>query len=701
LKLKIQKGEYSLGELIVPKKYKKMVIDQNGNIQTQEFTVEGRKNPLDEIRKKMLLKHKKFIRQHPDEYYDEMTRLRVVECLKAINEFDDTEGLTVMRRKLKRMQRQRHLMLWHDHSTVTNHGHLVFMVASIYDPALYLTNDEYFQSTGVLVDIQTEVEKPEIYIVGRCRSSDAEQLAYVDTRCECLRGLSQHLDIIPGVAISDVMRFFKGDGPAVAFESGQQKGGHYFCSVCGMHAVMSDMLDHVFRCRHVSLKDKQQLILKGPSGRQNSLLKIPKPLQNLNKEELYSELRSREIYPDTDVSKSNLKKELASHLQGVQGVPALLYSSSTSSFQDHSIDSYEALACEPMHDISNHIGNILEELPNHITKEQKVIFNEIYEFTLGGKETKRATDHRYAIIMFAKRFKGVLTETQQLLLNTVVEMQDILYSDDNNRCPRLILRYHNLSFMHFLMCTLEFGSKPAALTARKLYGKYLHNLVSHQAIQLRIISGTASNAENEERVFNAIKGITNTTSNYRPSHVISNIFLRLQAEEELGCQKDCIGKQNNLISKSAASMQFPNTIIPSYILEDKKYSSWWQAHLERISDFLLPGEGVWWKYVPEFNEVEFFDAASEPCSREEGPLLHHFRSSSLKLEESYLAGCWDQCIQQSIPIPAHFLNQPNADGAGIRKTTGYLSDQFKDSYASFVLSNLPRASITGYTHAKH
>jgi hypothetical protein len=167
-----------------------------------------------------------------------------------------------------------------------------------------------------------------------------------------------------------------------------------------------------------------------------------------------------------------------------------------------------------------------------------------------------------------------LTEALQSLVDTLVEMQEIVYTDDDSRSPRLVLRYHNLSFLHFLICTLEFCSTPTALTARTLYGKYLHSLVSHQPIQLRIIAGTSSNAENEERVCNAIKGITSATPNYRPSHVIRYIFLRLQAEEELGSRKDCIPKQHNLISKLAATIWFSNTVIPSYILENKKYSEW-------------------------------------------------------------------------------------------------------------------------------
>ncbi|KAK3734073.1 hypothetical protein QZH41_019812 [Actinostola sp. cb2023] len=272
---------------------------------------------------------------------------------------------------------------------------------------------------------------------------------------------------------------------------------------------------HVCRDFKPHFKDKHKEVLRGPFEKKHSLLK-PKPLKGLQKEELLGELHARKIYPHPDSTKADLEKELASQLQGIQRVPALLYCTPMSSFEDHSINTYEALACEPMHDISNHICNVLEELPNHLRKEVKAIFNETFQITLGKKDTKRACDYRYAIILFVKRLRGVLTDTLQSLLDTLVEMQEILYTDDDNISPRLILRYHNLSFMHFLMCTLEFGSSPIALTARKLYGKYLHNLVSHQSIQLRIISGTSSNAENEERIFSSIKSITKATSNYRP-----------------------------------------------------------------------------------------------------------------------------------------------------------------------------------------
>ena len=47
LRLRIQNGQYTVGEIIVPQKYEKLVIDKDGNVKREEFIVEGRKRPLD------------------------------------------------------------------------------------------------------------------------------------------------------------------------------------------------------------------------------------------------------------------------------------------------------------------------------------------------------------------------------------------------------------------------------------------------------------------------------------------------------------------------------------------------------------------------------------------------------------------------------------------------------------------------------
>ena len=258
--------------------------------------MEGRKQPLEEIRKKTLEMHEKYIKVKPDEYYSEMSREEVTRQLKNLNEYNEEDGLTKMRNKLMKMSRTRHLQIWHDHSTLANTGHIIFTVNCLYDPAIHMTSEEYREATGKNVDVQAEVEKPHVYIVARCKSCDVEQLAYIDTRLCCLQHLQKNLETKNGTEMKDIMRFFHGDSPSRAFESGQQKGGHYYCSGCGAHAGRVHEVDYCFHCKHVSLKDRHELVMKGPLGRRNSLLQKPKPFSGMKKKELEEELGGRGIY---------------------------------------------------------------------------------------------------------------------------------------------------------------------------------------------------------------------------------------------------------------------------------------------------------------------------------------------------------------------------------------------------------------------
>jgi hypothetical protein len=149
--------------------------------------------------------------------------------LKALNEYIEGESTESMRNRLKNIERTRHLKIWHDLSTIANHGHLVFMVSCLYDPAIHYTNAEYENRTGCKnVDVQMKVETPEVYIVARSGSSDVEQLSYIETRLECLEDLSLKLETDAGTELTDTMQFFHGNSPARQLESGQQKGGNFY-----------------------------------------------------------------------------------------------------------------------------------------------------------------------------------------------------------------------------------------------------------------------------------------------------------------------------------------------------------------------------------------------------------------------------------------------------------------------------------------
>jgi hypothetical protein len=97
---------------------------------------------LVENRERKLKSQEKYMRQRCDDEYDKITSESLIRCLKAINEYHEDENVQSMLDRLKDIERTRHLKVWHDLSTIANHGHLVFMVSSLYDPAIHYLDSE-------------------------------------------------------------------------------------------------------------------------------------------------------------------------------------------------------------------------------------------------------------------------------------------------------------------------------------------------------------------------------------------------------------------------------------------------------------------------------------------------------------------------------------------------------------------------------
>ena len=62
----------------------------------------------------------------------------------------------------------------------------MFAVNVLYDEAVFYITDEYETLSEIKMDVQSFIETPELYLLGRCRSND-EQLGYVKTNTECLK----------------------------------------------------------------------------------------------------------------------------------------------------------------------------------------------------------------------------------------------------------------------------------------------------------------------------------------------------------------------------------------------------------------------------------------------------------------------------------------------------------------------------------
>jgi len=129
-----------LGE-IAPKSYQKLTLDSNGTLKKECFTGSDRKIPLVEIRKNLLNDHEKLglVRDHSEAHYEATTYEELEIRLKEIGEFKEKPDSGMTREELvsslKHWKRSRHPMIWSDHSSVMNHGHILLTVKTVYDQA--------------------------------------------------------------------------------------------------------------------------------------------------------------------------------------------------------------------------------------------------------------------------------------------------------------------------------------------------------------------------------------------------------------------------------------------------------------------------------------------------------------------------------------------------------------------------------------
>ena len=81
---------------------------QNNKILETEYTVEGRKHTLTEIREKLLKKHEKFTRLHSDQYYENLTETKFNKILLSLNELVPNKSLG-KKDYIKKLQNSRNI----------------------------------------------------------------------------------------------------------------------------------------------------------------------------------------------------------------------------------------------------------------------------------------------------------------------------------------------------------------------------------------------------------------------------------------------------------------------------------------------------------------------------------------------------------------------------------------------------------------
>ena len=117
--------------------------------------------------------------------------------------------------------------------------------------------------------------------------------------------------------------------------------------------------------------------------------------------------------------------------------------------EDINLEKYEILIKEPLHDISNHIETIQQEIPYHVPKDKKSSVKEIINSSFNGKKAKNAADYRKSLLFVANWFlSNVKNHFTTNTLLTLCKILEILYLPETKRSAQTLMRLISTSFLH-------------------------------------------------------------------------------------------------------------------------------------------------------------------------------------------------------------------------------------------------------------
>lgn len=196
--------------------------------------------------------------------------------------------------------------------------------------------------------------------------------------------------------------------------------------------------------------------------------------------------------------KGKLKPELSATFdelrQGINDVPAVLQPTPQSCVSTRLLQMYEISPIEPLHDIKGHIGNVIDETMKAVDGTQLEKLEEIQHTALG-KDTVRCADYRKAVIvMYVTLRESEAPHKIIELFRTMVEMCELLYGNPLDRSKQNVLRLHNVTFTHCMLCRDLFGA-PRTMTRTKMFGRCFHAITYHAPLMYRLISPSSLNTE--------------------------------------------------------------------------------------------------------------------------------------------------------------------------------------------------------------
>ena len=236
-----------------------------------------------------------------------------------------------------------------------------------------------------------------------------------------------------GLVITDVLRFFHGDGPAQQLETGHSIGGNYCSFGCGAQSTLFDDLVYCYRSPTGICIERSILGKKKMSTAPFDRLSIAVTSRTLLEGALISNTKKQ---PQLDKGFEELK-------MGIVSVPASLQTRSSESLESLHLAHYEVSPVELLHDIKGHFSNVIKESippppPAAVFKQRQL----------------RGCDYIQAMIWMYLIIRGIQPDsTLCKVFQTAVK---ILYASESKRSTKNVLNLHNIAFHHAYLCAKLF-----------------------------------------------------------------------------------------------------------------------------------------------------------------------------------------------------------------------------------------------------
>ena len=173
------------------------------------------------------------------------------------------------------------------------------------------------------------------------------------------------------------------------------------------------------------------------------------------------------------LNKQSLQTSFDMEMHGIQRMPDILFPKPFAKLEDINLKKYEILINEPLHDISNHIKNMQQEIPYHVPKDKKSSVKEIINSSFSEKEARNAADYGKSLLLMTNWYLSNIKDrfTTNILL-TLCEIQEIMCLPETKRSVQKLVRLISTSFLHALLLKINIEGNVYSATERNFFRIY-------------------------------------------------------------------------------------------------------------------------------------------------------------------------------------------------------------------------------------